>query len=150
LKTDLKSIVEGFENTNLPKEKWTHEAHLAVATWYVKKYNFHDAIIRMRMGILSLNDFHGTANNNISGYHETLTVFWAKVIYFHQDFSEKYFAEELLDELLKSSLSSRNLPFYFYERDLILSTSHRAYFHEPRLKKLDFFTIRDFFKNYTF
>ena len=146
MKTDLKSIVEGFENSNLPKEKWTHEAHLAVGTWYVKKYNFHDAIIRMRMGIILLNDFHGTANTQNSGYHETLTVFWAKVIYFHQEFSEGFFAEELVTEFLKSPLASRELPFQFYNREAILSTSHRAFFHEPRLKKLDFPTIRDAFK----
>lgn len=139
---DLDSIVSGFLNSTLPKEEWTHETHLSVAAWHIKKFGFYEAVYRLRTGIISLNRFHGTPNTKDSGYHETLTVFWAKIIYLHQEISNKNFLPDLVRELIDSPLASRELPFVFYRKEEILGTRFRSMYAEPTLRKLDTHAIR--------
>jgi hypothetical protein len=64
----------------LPKPLWTHGAHLAVGAWYLVSFPEEEAIERMRTGIQNYNECAGTANTEDSGYHETLTRFWLKII----------------------------------------------------------------------
>jgi hypothetical protein len=37
--------IQRFEKEELPKSEWTHEAHLAVAIWYVSKLGFEKALV---------------------------------------------------------------------------------------------------------
>ncbi len=47
-KQEIESLIERFEKRILPKAEWTHEAHLAVAIWYVSKYSFNEALNLVR------------------------------------------------------------------------------------------------------
>jgi hypothetical protein len=73
-------FLDGFERGTLPKASWTHAAHLAMATWYLLTFPEGAAIDRVRTGIQHYNECVGTANTEDSGYHETLTMFWLKMI----------------------------------------------------------------------
>src|SRR5580765_6038577 len=64
----------------LPKEEWTHAAHLAVAACYVFDHPAKGAVQKIRAGIIHYNACVGTANTDHSGYHETLTRFWCGLI----------------------------------------------------------------------
>jgi len=126
-------IIEQFNASSLSKSEWTHSAHLMVAFWHIKNYNFNDAICQLRSKIILLNHFHGTANNGHSGYHETLTIFWGKVIALYLKNNSTYSFEESVNHFLTSSLASKNYPFDFYKKEELLSPEYRAVYHEPSL-----------------
>ena len=78
--TDLETLVGHFLARTLPKAEWTHQAHLAVGAWHVDRYGPDEALTRLRDGIRALNDSHGTINSASSGYHETITRAYVRVI----------------------------------------------------------------------
>ena len=76
----LDDFVARFRERTLPKSEWTHAAHLSVGAWHVHRYGVEEAVNRLRQGIRALNDSHGTANTDSSGYHETITRAYAHLI----------------------------------------------------------------------
>lgn len=75
----FRAFVEAWERGVLPKAEWTHAAHVAVGACYAVRYG-DGALARTRDGIRRYNAAVGTPNTDTSGYHETLTRFWAAVI----------------------------------------------------------------------
>ena len=138
----LSPLIEKFNNGALPKSEWTHHANLTVALWYVDNYEFNDAICRLKSGIILLNNLHGTENTDRSGYHETLTIFWAKEISIYIELNPSSNLHELTEKFLNSELANKELPFHFYLKEEILSPDYRAVFNEPTLQKLDADTIQ--------
>lgn len=136
-------LVDKFKNKTLLKENWTHQAHLTVAVWYVKNYEFYDAICRIKSGIMNLNTVHNTENTGNSGYHETLTIFWMKIVELFVKSNINYNTEQLVNKFLKSTLSNKDLPFKFYTKELLLSVSPRSLYFEPILRKIDESVIED-------
>jgi hypothetical protein len=72
--------VSRWENHTLPKADWTHAAHVAVCAFYTAEFGSEEALQRMRLGIPPYNVASGGQNTEDSGYHETLTCFWAAII----------------------------------------------------------------------
>src|SRR5262249_47095927 len=77
---ELASFVAAFESGQLPKARWTHGAHLAIAFWYLRRLEQPLAAKQIRAGIRHYNDAKGAPNTDHSGYHETLTEFWIRVV----------------------------------------------------------------------
>ena len=75
----FQAFVAGWETGTLPKPEWTHAAHVAVGACYAVRHGAA-ALDRTRDGIKRYNAAVGTANTETSGYHETLTRFWAEVL----------------------------------------------------------------------
>lgn len=73
-------LVRSFESGTLAKARWTHAAHLAVATHYLLHRTARETLDVLRQRIHDLNSHHGVVNSATSGYHETLTVFWVGVL----------------------------------------------------------------------
>lgn len=69
-----------FEASAIPNEEWTHEAHLRMAFLQLRDAPFDRALERIRHGIHRLNRANGVENTATSGYHETLTVAWARLV----------------------------------------------------------------------
>ena len=69
-------FVGRFVSGTLKAEEWTHQAHLAVAAWFISRYPAIEAGVRIRTGIRHLNECLGGVNSASRGYHETLTEFW--------------------------------------------------------------------------
>ena len=69
-----------WEAGALSRSSWTHSAHVAVAACYAFDHSPEDAFQMTKSGILNFNVCVGTANTQDSGYHETLTRFWAGVV----------------------------------------------------------------------
>jgi flavin reductase (DIM6/NTAB) family NADH-FMN oxidoreductase RutF len=72
-------FVEAWEQTTLPRTAWSHAAHVAIGACYAVRFG-DAALERTREGILRYNAAVGVENTNTSGYHETLTRFWAAVL----------------------------------------------------------------------
>ncbi len=69
-----------WESHQLEKAAWTHAAHVAVCAFYTAEFSAADALRRMREGIPLYNAAVGGQNTADSGYHETLTCLWAKIV----------------------------------------------------------------------
>ena len=124
-------IIKGFEERTLIKSEWTHAAHLTVALFYCVVHPFGIAKNLMSDGICWLNDKHGTANNDSSGYHETLTVFWLRTVanFVSENGEERSFFT-LANKLLAEH-SDASLPLKFYSRERLFSKTARKIFVEP-------------------
>lgn len=115
-------LIAAFLARTLPKRDWTHEAHLAVGLWHVREFGFDEALRRMREGICAYNEAVGTANTGTSGYHETLTQFWLRVLDAHQrKAGAEVPLETVLSQLLASSWADKNLALQYYHRETLFS-----------------------------
>ena len=133
----LTELVAAFRAHNLPKEEWTHLAHLRVGAWHVHHFGFAAALDMLRDGIRRLNDFHGTVNSTSSGYHETITVAYARLI---EQFLSMFDADVPLERrvglLTESLLAERSVLLRFWSREELMSPRARAEWVPPDLAPL--------------
>ena len=77
---NILNLIEGFKSRTLPAAHWTHEAHLITGLWFNYNYSELEAICFLRSGIISYNIGSGGENTSEKGYHETLTLFWCRIL----------------------------------------------------------------------
>lgn len=131
-------LVRRFEGGVLPKAEWNHAAHLTVALWYVTRHTPDDALTRMRGGILFLNGCHGVQNTAISGYHETLTVFWLTVVRaFAQSANPDTSVDDLAALLVAAYEDKQKLWKDYYSFDILKSQEARRTWIGPDLRSLE-------------
>jgi hypothetical protein len=140
----LGDLVEAFLAGTLPRDEWTHEAHLRVGAWHVHHHGADGALALLRERIRRLNDRHGTVNSATSGYHETITAAYARLI---ADFlaapvpvasssGSGTDLEARVVALLASPLADRAALFRFWSRERLLSPEARAVWLPPDLAPL--------------
>jgi hypothetical protein len=123
----LRRIVTGFEQGTLPREEWTHEAHLLMALWYTLHLPEAEVLPHIRASIRSYNEAVGTANTTTSGYHETLTVFYTQAVTrFLKESGTTLLPETLATMLLASEIADRAYPLRFYSKERLFSPEARA------------------------
>jgi hypothetical protein len=76
----FEQFLHQWQAGSLPKSAWTHAAHVAVAASLAFTHSPETAFLLTRTGIIHYNNCVGTRNTETSGYHETLTRFWADTI----------------------------------------------------------------------
>lgn len=128
-------FIEAFENTTLPKELWTHEAHVHAAWYYARSRPFDDALEAMRTGIQKYNLVIGVDAGDDSGYHETVTVAWMRIMH---SMVQGRSAEEAFDEFLDAhpELLEKQILLRYYSRACLVSSEARAGFVEPDISSL--------------
>ncbi len=134
--SEILELLRGFETCALPRERWTHAAHLTVALWHLLQYDWPEAVARVRDGIKRYNEAHGVFMTRDHGYHETLTLFWMRHV---RDFLERGYNEArplvpLANELIAGA--DKNLPLAHYSRELLFSWAARLDWVEPDLKPI--------------
>jgi len=77
---EIDAFIAAFEAGSLPKERWTHGAHLLTGACYVWALGELRAADRMRERVAAYNVAVGGKNTATSGYHETITVFWIALL----------------------------------------------------------------------
>jgi hypothetical protein len=138
---DDESVVhvgKGLLARSLPREEWTHEAHLAACTWIVR--DRPDIKIERELpGIISAyNVAVGGVNDDTQGYHETITQVYIAGVKAH--LAEVGMATplcEAVNALLLSARGQRDLPLRFYSKELLFSVPARRGFVEPDRASLD-------------
>jgi hypothetical protein len=130
--TEAQKLVHQFENGELPKEKWTHEAHFVMALWYCCQQPLPLAIESIKEGIKKYNISVGGENTENSGYHETITVFYIRLIinYVLQTGTGCQF-ESKLDGLWQQDFLQKDFPFKYYSRELLMSKEARKDWMAP-------------------
>jgi len=135
--SDIEHVGERFLARSLPKEEWTHEAHLATTTWLLLRRPDIDVDRLLPDLIRGYNESVGGVNDDTQGYHETITrAFIAGVRLFLSEADEAEPLHELVDELLLSPMGRRDWPFRFYSRDRLFSVEARRTFVEPDVAAL--------------
>jgi hypothetical protein len=123
---EVTHIGEGLLARTLPREQWTHEAHLAATTYLLLKRADIDLDAELPGLIRRYNESVGGVNSETEGYHETITrVFLHGVRLFlsQADGSEPLY--EIVNELLRSPMGGRDWPLRFYSRDRLFSVEAR-------------------------
>lgn len=133
MSAEIEAFIRAFEDCTLPAAEWTHDRHLVMALWYLRRFPSDEATRRIRDGIRRYNLSRGNPN----GYHETITLAWAAVI---TDFLAGCPADRPLEELSDELLASRGdrdylLRFYSWER--LFSDEARSRWVPPDLRPLD-------------
>ena len=134
---EIDVFLAAFEGCTLPKERWTHGAHLLTGACYVHGLGREAALERMRVCVRRYNESVGGKNTETSGYHETITAMWIR----------------LLDGLLRESPAMERAAFArlaverfvgekdifrrYYDFDVVGSVEARREWVAPTLETLD-------------
>ena len=123
---------EGLLACTLPREEWTHEAHLAASTWLVLKRPDINLDKELPGIIRRYNESVGGVNDDTQGYHETITrTFLHGVRLFLTEAEAWEPLHELVNELLLSPMGRRDWPLRFYSRERLFSVEARRHFVSP-------------------
>ena len=134
---DPAALASRFTALTLPKEEWTHAAHLTVGLWHVDRYGAAEALARLRDGIRRLNESHGNVNTPTSGYHETITAAYVTLLAAYLDACPPGLPLAVrVQRLLAGPLAARDMLFTFYSRERLMSVDARAQWVEPDLGPL--------------
>lgn len=131
---DILHIIEGFKDRTLPSGEWTHEAHLVTALWAHMNFTADEAVCFLRAGIITYNEASGGHNTATEGYHETMTLFWCRVVESFVRSHPDMTLLHLCQAFLKSEWASRDVPLQYYSKERLFSTKARAMWLEPDLK----------------
>lgn len=134
---EIERIGEGLLARTLPREEWTHEAHLAATTYLLLRRPDIDLEKQLPGLIRSYNESVGGVNSDTEGYHETITrVFLRGVRLFlaEADRSEPLF--ELVNELLLSPMGHRDWPLRFYSPPRLFSVEARRNWVRPDIASI--------------
>jgi len=124
-----------FEAGQWPLEKWHHRDHIKVAYLYLRRYPVEEAIQRVREGIRAHNAVHGIQDGPDSGYHETMTRAWMRLVLVTLcEYGPAASADEFFE--LHPQLSQKKVLRLFYSRDLFMSRRAKMEFVEPDLTPL--------------
>jgi hypothetical protein len=125
---DDDKFLQSFEQCSLGAKCWNHAAHIRMG-WLVieKSDSFDEALDRIRVGIMRFN-----STNNSIGYHETITVAFARLIDARRKTGDSWnhFSERNPELFEKSCLEK------FYSPALLLSAEARTKFLSPDLCEL--------------
>jgi hypothetical protein len=125
-------IGEGLLARTLPREEWTHEAHLAACTWIVLSRPDIVPETDMAAIITSYNEAVGGVNDDTQGYHETITQVYIAGVKAHlAEIELTVPLHEAVNSLLLSERGQRDLPLRFYSRQLLFSVLARRGFVPP-------------------
>jgi hypothetical protein len=134
---EIEHLGERFIARTLPKEEWTHEAHLATTTWLLLRRPDIDVDSELPGLIRRYNENVGGVNSDSEGYHETITrVFLHGVRLFLGEADRREPLHELVNELLLSPMGRRDWPLRFYSPERLLSVGARRNFVPPDLAAL--------------
>lgn len=134
---EIEHIGEGLLARSLPREEWTHEAHLAATTYLLTGRPDVDLDTELRGIIRRYNESVGGVNSDTEGYHETITrSFLHGVRLFLAEADRDAALHELVNALLRSPMGSRDWPLRFYSRERLFSVEARRIFVAPDIAAL--------------
>jgi hypothetical protein len=130
-------VGEGLLARDLPREEWTHEAHLAATTYLLLRHPEIDLDAELPDLIRRYNESVGGVNSDTEGYHDTITrVFLRGIRLFLSEADLREPLHELVNELLLSPMARRDWPLRFYSRERLFSVDARRGFLRPDLSAL--------------
>ena len=134
---EVAHIGEGLLARTLPRDEWTHEAHLAATTYLLLRHPEIDLDRELPGLIRRYNESVGGVNSDTEGYHDTITrVFLHGVRLFLSKANLSKPLHELVNELLLSPMGRRDWPLRSYSPQHLFSTESRRRFTVPDLASI--------------
>lgn len=134
--SDIRALGEGLLACALPREAWTHEAHLGACLWLLTERPDIDIDAEIGTIIRRFNESVGGVNNDTQGYHDSITrAYVAGVRLYLSEAGETGLAERV-NALLLSDIGRRDWPLRFYSGERLFSVPARRGFVEPDLAPL--------------
>jgi hypothetical protein len=134
---EIEHLGEGLLARTLKREEWTHEAHLGATTYLLLRRPDVDLDRELPRIIRRFNESVGGVNDDIQGYHETITrVFLHGVRLFLAEADANEPLHELVNELLLSPMGRRDWPLRFYSGERLFSVEARRHFVSPDVAAL--------------
>jgi len=132
---DDAAFIDAFEKGTLPFGEWCHGAHIRMAWIYVTRHGLEGALPRARGGIQAYNRANHVVDAPTSGYHETITQAWLRVV--HATIRGQDPCATSLEFLeAQPHLRVRTLLRVFYSKARIMSPEAKAAFVAPDLGAL--------------
>jgi hypothetical protein len=131
------ALAAGLLDHSLPKDQWTHAAHLTATLYLVRT---RDAGLERDMpGIIrTYNVAVGGVNDDHGGYHETITqAYLAAIRAFAATLPPGLGDGEAAARLLATPLGDKAWPLGFWSRERLFSVAARRGWVEPDLKPLE-------------
>jgi hypothetical protein len=133
----IDAFLSAFEAGTLPKPRWTHGAHILTGACYVHALGESAAIDRMRSNVTAYNLVVGGQNTATSGYHETITILWIKILaQFHRDhptLPRAAFATLCVEHFAPQ----RDILRRYYDYDVVASIEARRGWIPPNLQAIE-------------
>ena len=129
---EVRELVRSFEACEIHPAEFKHYQHLAVAFWYVAHFPYKEASTRMRNGIQKLAAAYGK-----TGYHETITIFWLRMVREFFDSAEHGESIATMANALASKFGDKNLINDHYSPELLNSKKAKEEWVEPDLKAFE-------------
>jgi len=131
---DDEGLWVAFCDSALTQQQWAHEAHVRTAFLFLQRFDLDEAHLRLRAGIIRLNERHGLLESGARGYFETLTRAWLVLVL---DAARRCRAEGSSELLARCpELFDRSLTLRHYSKERLGSPRARAIFIEPDLLPL--------------
>ncbi|HWN09402.1 MAG TPA: hypothetical protein VNO50_09095 [Pyrinomonadaceae bacterium] len=128
---EIEAVVQRFESCATSKEDFKHRSHLTVAVWYLLHSTPDDALKKMRSGLFRFLEHHGVGREK---YHETLTVFWIKLVQHAINEADQSSFVHTTNDVLER-LANPRIVFEYYSEACLKSDNARSYWVEPDLKQ---------------
>jgi hypothetical protein len=134
---EIDCFLSQFETCTLPKEQWTHGAHVLTGACYVHSLGERAAAGQMRRCVRRYNVATGGQNTETSGYHETVTLAWIKLLAGLLRDAQPMERAEFAKLALSRFENNRKILERYYEVDILSSTEARRQWVPPTLAPLD-------------
>ncbi len=121
----VERIFNGLLSRTLPRNEWTHGAHLCAGTAVLFQHGLENAESVMPGLIRQYNESIGIRNSDESGYHHTITLFYLRAIDHLLSGKWDNGIGELATVVLNSEVAEPGFPFRFYTKELLFSTQAR-------------------------
>jgi hypothetical protein len=124
-----------FEACRWPLEQWHHQQHIKLAYLYLRRYGLEEGVKRIREGIKAHNAARAISEGPASGYHETMTQAWIRLVYVTLC---EYGPAETADAFYEQNpqLWQKKTLRLFYSREVFMSVKAKAEFVAPDLAPL--------------
>ena len=130
-------VGDGFLARTLPKEEWTHEAHLATTTYLLLRHPQIDLDAALPGLIRGYNESVGGVNDDRQGYHDTITrAYLHGVRLFLLGADCRAPVHEIVNSLLHAPMGKRDWPLRFWSRARLMSVEARRHWIEPDLEAM--------------
>ena len=135
--SEIDAFLAAFEGCTLPKERWTHGAHLLTGACYVHRFGPDAALERMRVCVRRYNESVGGKNTDTSGYHETITVMWIRLLDGLRREVGAMERAEFARLAVERFAGEKDVFKRYYDFDVVGSVEARREWVEPNLMELD-------------
>lgn len=131
-------FIRQFEDRTLPFHKWTHRAHVKVAYLYLRDYSFEVALKKIRTNIKAYNAVNKVPEEQFSGYNETTTQTFLRLVHATMNAYEGIFPSANADAFCDThpQLRTKHLMRLFFTPERRQHPDAKEQFIEPDLSQL--------------